>query len=380
MNQLVYQFNQDVVESSHYTPDKIIGKGAYGIVFRAKDVDTGERVAIKRQRNVFKSVEDTVRTLREIKILRLIHHPNVVTLKTILTPRNPMKFNDLYMVFEYMDYDMRSMLKLNLGRLCTEQISAIMFQMLQGVDALHAAEVFHRDLKPQNILLNRDCTVKICDFGLSRVAFEGQCLSPTHLWTNYVVTRWYRPPELCSNDRYIYNKSIDVWSLGCIFVELFTGKPMFRGYNQIDQLATIIETIGKPGCRVLDTMFPPKIKKYIAEFICHKHFPMNLKAAIGHLADDRVIDLVSKMLSWDPSERPTVKECMEHAYFDAIRDTYARDDPATASPSPSTSESESGSGSGSSAALDPKEFEFETTATENELYLVVCEEIELHHG
>ncbi|MED6160648.1 Mitogen-activated protein kinase mmk1, partial [Stylosanthes scabra] len=193
------------VTAKYKPPIMPIGKGAYGIVCSALNSDTNEHVAIKKIANAFDNKIDAKRTLREIKLLRHMDHENVVAIRDIVPPPQREAFNDYFL-----------------------------YQILRGLKYIHSANVLHRDLKPSNLLLNANCDLKICDFGLARVTSE------TDFMTEYVVTRWYRAPELLLNSS-DYTAAIDVWSVGCIFMELMDRKPLFPGRDHVHQLRLLME-------------------------------------------------------------------------------------------------------------------------------------------
>ncbi|MBA0559302.1 hypothetical protein Golob_016269, partial [Gossypium lobatum] len=183
-------------EGSQYQIQEIIGKGSYGIVASAVDTHTGEKVAIKKINDVFEHVSDATRILREIKLLRLLRHPDIVEIKHIMLPPSRREFRDIYVVFELMESDLHQVIKAN-DDLTPEHHQFFLYQLLRSLKYIHSANVFHRDLKPKNILANADCKLKICDFGLARVSFND---APSAIfWTDYVATRWYRAPELCGS-------------------------------------------------------------------------------------------------------------------------------------------------------------------------------------
>ncbi|RVX21876.1 Mitogen-activated protein kinase 16 [Vitis vinifera] len=183
-------------EGSRYRIEEVIGKGSYGVVCSAYDTHCGEKVAIKKINDIFEHVSDATRILREIKLLRLLRHPDIVEIKHILLPPSSREFKDIYVVFELMESDLHQVIKAN-DDLTPEHYQFFLYQLLRGLKYIHTANVFHRDLKPKNILANADCKLKICDFGLARVAFND---TPTAIfWTDYVATRWYRAPELCGS-------------------------------------------------------------------------------------------------------------------------------------------------------------------------------------
>eukprot|EP01018_Ginkgo_biloba_P026854 Gb_19911 [translate_table: standard] len=183
-------------EANRYQIQEVIGKGSYGVVCSAIDTHTGERVAIKKISDVFEHVSDATRILREIKLLRLLQQPEIVEIKHIMLPPSQREFKDIYVVFELMESDLHQVIKAN-DDLTPEHYQFFLYQLLRALKYIHTANVFHRDLKPKNILANSDCRLKICDFGLARASFND---APSAIfWTDYVATRWYRAPELCGS-------------------------------------------------------------------------------------------------------------------------------------------------------------------------------------
>ncbi|KAH0450438.1 hypothetical protein IEQ34_021130 [Dendrobium chrysotoxum] len=221
------------VTSKYKPPIMPIGKGAYGIVCSAFNSETGEQVAIKKIANAFDNKIDAKRTLREIKLLRHMDHENVVAIRDIIPTPQREPFNDVYIAYELMDTDLHQIIRSNQS-LSEEHCQYFLYQILRGLKYIHSASVLHRDLKPSNLLLNANCDLKICDFGLARTTSE------TDFMTEYVVTRWYRAPELLLNSSE-YTTAIDVWSVGCIFMELMDRKPLFPGRDHVHQLRLLME-------------------------------------------------------------------------------------------------------------------------------------------
>ncbi|XP_057415910.1 mitogen-activated protein kinase 2-like isoform X2 [Lotus japonicus] len=221
------------VSSKYVPPIRPIGRGAYGFVCAAVNSDTHEQVAIKKIGNAFDNIIDAKRTLREIKLLRHMDHENIIAIKDIIRPPKKETFNDVYIVYELMDTDLHHIIHSD-QPLREEHCQYFLYQLLRGLKYVHSANVLHRDLKPSNLLMNANCDLKIGDFGLARTTSE------TDFMTEYVVTRWYRAPELllsCSE----YTSAIDVWSVGCIFGEILTREPMFPGKDYVHQLRLITE-------------------------------------------------------------------------------------------------------------------------------------------
>ncbi|CCW67944.1 unnamed protein product [Phytomonas sp. Hart1] len=235
----LYTFNSTYTLElpQHYTVLEVIGRGAYGLVCSAVNSTTDEYVAIKKIKNVFESAVECRRILREVKIMTFLSHPNILGVKDIFTPARPRAFTDLYVVSELMKQDLQSLLRAPRTRLAAGHCQYLTLQLLFALRYLHSAGVLHRDLKPSNLLVDADCNLRLCDFGLAREVGEEM--------TAYVVTRWYRPPELLLGCQE-YNYGVDLWSVGCLAVEMITGAPLFRGNDYIHQLTLIAKLLGPP--------------------------------------------------------------------------------------------------------------------------------------
>uniref|UniRef100_A0A0D9Z367 mitogen-activated protein kinase n=1 Tax=Oryza glumipatula TaxID=40148 RepID=A0A0D9Z367_9ORYZ len=296
-------------EGNRYKIEEVIGKGSYGVVCSALDTHTGEKVAIKKINDIFEHVSDATRILREIKLLRLLRHPDIVEIKHILLPPSRREFKDIYVVFELMESDLHQVIKAN-DDLTPEHYQFFLYQLLRGLKYIHTANVFHRDLKPKNILANADCKLKICDFGLARVAFSD---TPTAIfWTDYVATRWYRAPELCGSFFSKYTPAIDIWSIGCIFAELLTGKPLFPGKNVVHQLDIITDILGTPSTEAISRIRNEKARRYLSSMRRKKPIPFTQKFPN---ADPLALRLLERMLSFEPKDRPNAEEALADPYF-----------------------------------------------------------------
>jgi len=307
-----------------YAPIKPIGKGAYGVVCSARDLETNKKVAIKKIVNAFENVVDAKRTLREIKLLRHLKHENVIDIIDCVKPEVKATFEDVYLMYDLMDTDLYQIVRSSQS-LTDEHCQYFVYQILRGLKYIHSADVLHRDLKPGNLLLNANCDLKICDFGLARTAL----LDPeaSEFMTEYVVTRWYRAPELllsCAE----YTSAIDVWSVGCIFAELLGRKPLFPGKDYVHQLNLIMRVIGTPeNDTELDFINNEKARRYI------KSLPNTARCSFQKLfpnASARAVDLVDKMLVFDPAKRITVEEALTHPYLESLHDEV--DEPCAESP------------------------------------------------
>ncbi|KAK9161359.1 hypothetical protein Syun_007700 [Stephania yunnanensis] len=296
-------------EGSRYRIEEVIGKGSYGVVCSAYDTHTGEKVAIKKINDIFEHVSDATRILREIKLLRLLRHPDIVEIKHILLPPSRREFKDIYVVFELMESDLHQVIKAN-DDLTREHYQFFLYQLLRGLKYIHTANVFHRDLKPKNILANADCKLKVCDFGLARVAFND---TPTAIfWTDYVATRWYRAPELCGSFFSKYTPAIDIWSIGCIFAEILTGKPLFPGKNVVHQLDLMTDLLGTPSAEAIARVRNEKARRYLSSMRRKKPIPFSQKFPN---ADPLALRLLERMLAFEPKDRPTAEEALADPYF-----------------------------------------------------------------
>ncbi|KAM6545326.1 hypothetical protein CsatB_026062 [Cannabis sativa] len=299
-------------EGNRYRIEEVIGKGSYGVVCSAYDTHTGEKVAIKKINDIFEHVSDATRILREIKLLRLLRHPDIVEIKHILLPPSRREFKDIYVVFELMESDLHQVIKAN-DDLTPEHYQFFLYQLLRGLKYIHTANVFHRDLKPKNILANADCKLKICDFGLARVAFND---TPTAIfWTDYVATRWYRAPELCGSFFSKYTPAIDIWSIGCIFAELLTGKPLFPGKNVVHQLDLMTDMLGTPSAEAIARVRNEKARRYLSSMRKKKQIPFSHKFPN---ADPLALRLLERMLAFEPKDRPSAEEALADPYFKGL--------------------------------------------------------------
>ncbi|RKP11421.1 kinase-like domain-containing protein [Piptocephalis cylindrospora] len=217
-----------------------VGEGTYGRVFKAKNTETGELVALKQIRTATEKDGYPITTMREMRLLQRLHHPNIVGLKEIM-----LQAPYIYLVFEYMDHDLTGLNGNPAYRLDLTHVKCLIQQLLRGLGHMHDVGILHRDLKGSNLLIDRDGLLKIADFGLARLdeATGGPGLRRDY--TNRVITLWYRPPELLlgSTD---YGAEVDIWSAGCILLELLTGKAPFQASDEIGQLQSIWSTLGTP--------------------------------------------------------------------------------------------------------------------------------------
>ncbi|KAF4392912.1 hypothetical protein G4B88_011907 [Cannabis sativa] len=312
------------VSKKYVPPIRPVGRGAYGIVCAATNAETNEEVAIKKIGNAFDNRIDAKRTLREIKLLRHMDHENVVSVKDIIRPPQRENFNDVYIVYELMDTDLHQIIRSHQS-LTDDHCRYFLYQLLRGLKYVHSASVLHRDLKPSNLLLNSNCDLKIGDFGLARTTSE------TDFMTEYVVTRWYRAPELLLNCSE-YTAAIDIWSVGCILGEIVTRQPLFPGKDYVHQLRLITEMIfgkpvkhfcyseqliGSPDDTSLGFLRSDNARRYVRQLPQYPKQQFSLKFPNMSAG---AVDLLEKMLIFDPNRRITVDEALCHPYLAPLHD------------------------------------------------------------
>eukprot|EP01062_Namystynia_karyoxenos_P019120 TRINITY_DN17165_c0_g2_i1.p1 TRINITY_DN17165_c0_g2~~TRINITY_DN17165_c0_g2_i1.p1 ORF type:complete len:711 (+),score=196.00 TRINITY_DN17165_c0_g2_i1:212-2344(+) len=284
---------------------KQIGDGTYGAVMKALHRQTQEVVAVKRFKQKFYTWEECV-NLREVQALRkLNHHPNIVKLREVIR-----EHNQLYFVFEYMDGDLLHAMKeaalSGQNGLPHAKIRNVTYQTLQAITYMHKLGFMHRDLKPENILLKGDIT-KLADFGLAK---EIRARPP---FTEYVSTRWYRAPEVLLQHK-AYNSPVDIWAMGCIIAELYTLRPLFPGSSERDEIFKITSVLGSPEAqRVQGWSDGVRLARQIG-FTFPQMVPTPLQSLVPN-ATREAIDIMDKMLVWDPERRPKAAACLSHAYF-----------------------------------------------------------------
>ncbi|KAJ0081876.1 hypothetical protein Patl1_10478 [Pistacia atlantica] len=326
--------NGEPKQTISYMAERVVGNGSFGIVFQAKCLETGETVAIK------KVLQDRRYKNRELQLMRVMDHPNVISLKHCFfstTSRNELFLN---LVMEYVPESMFKILKhysSSNQRMPLIYVKLYMYQIFRGLAYIHTVPgVCHRDLKPQNLLVDPlTHQVKICDFGSAKqlmlapsvvkmkyliVHVQAQFWKIVNGEANisYICSRFYRAPELIFGATE-YTTSIDIWSAGCVLAELLLGQPLFPGENAVGQLVEIIKVLGTPTREEIRCMNPnytdfrfPQIKAHPWHKVFHKRMP------------PEAIDLASRLLQYSPSLRCTALEACAHPFFDELREPNAR--------------------------------------------------------
>ncbi|KAI0982139.1 hypothetical protein GJ496_007198 [Pomphorhynchus laevis] len=290
---------------------RFIGEGAYGVVISALDREKNTQVAIKAM-SPFANQIHCQRTLREIRILTRLKHENIIDLRDVIVPLKN-EIHDIYMVQTLMETDLYKLLKTQ--SLSKDHACYFVYQILRGLKYIHSSNVIHRDLKPNNLLLNKNCELKICDFGLSRIAVPYK--DHRGLMTEYVATRWYRAPEIMLQSKG-YDKPIDLWSVGCILAEMMNGKQLFPGRHYLEQISLILGLLGTPSERDLAWIKNEKARNYLLSLPKKEKTSLLCKFS-G--AEPIAVDLLEKLLTFNPSERITVEEALRHPYLSHYHDS-----------------------------------------------------------
>lgn len=278
-----------------------IGEGTYGVVYKGRNKITGQIVAMKKIRLESEDEGIPSTAIREISLLKELKHPNIVSLEDVL-----MEENRLYLIFEFLSMD----LKKYMDTLPSEKmmdpdlVKSYMYQITDALLFCHKRRVLHRDLKPQNLLINKEGVIKIADFGLGR-SFN----IPVRNYTHEIVTLWYRAPEVLLNSPR-YACPVDIWSVGCIFAEMATRKPLFQGDSEIDQLFRMFRILRTPTEEIWPGV--TSLPDYKPTFPCWTQ--NNLAAQVKNM-DSAGIDLLQKCLIYDPAHRISAKKILEHKYF-----------------------------------------------------------------
>merc|ERR1719460_3358195 len=281
---------------------QVLGEGTYGKVYKARNVRTGEAVAMKDMKLDAQEEGVPSTAIREIALLKELSHVNVVRLLDVFC-----KPSKLVLVFEFVENDLKKYMKALNCRLSPTAIKSLGFQLCRGVEFCHANRIIHRDIKPQNLLINHRMGLKIADFGLAR-AFT----VPVPKYTHEVVTVWYRPPEILLGST-LYSVPVDLWSIGCVLGEMATGAPLFAGDSEIDTIFKIFRKLGTPSEAIWPGVselpdFKPSFPKWT-----HKGWAniRNTQAQVGTSG----VDVLDKLMRYNPRTRISAREALAHAYF-----------------------------------------------------------------
>uniref|UniRef100_A0A672PWA6 mitogen-activated protein kinase n=1 Tax=Sinocyclocheilus grahami TaxID=75366 RepID=A0A672PWA6_SINGR len=270
-----------------------IGTGAYGTVCSANDHKTGVRVAIKKLHRPFQSRLFAKRAYRELRLLKHMKHENVIGLLDVFTSEILLdRFQDFYLVMPFMGTDLGKLMKME--SLSEDRVQFLVYQILRGLKYIHSAGIIHRDLKPGNLAVNQDCELKILDFGLARQADSEM--------TGYVVTRWYRAPEVILNWMH-YSQTVDIWSVGCIMAEMLLGRPLFKGNDRI--------------FFAMSLNFRGSAKNYIRGL---PKVPKKDLNTIFFKARSEAVSALERMLVLDPDKRVSAAEALELPLFTVFRE------------------------------------------------------------
>jgi len=301
------QSAQALAFSQKYKKLEKVGEGTYGVVYKAEDRATGHYVALKKIRLEAEDEGVPSTAIREISLLKELQHPYIVSLIDVVHIAGKQS-NKLYLVFEYLDQDLKRYMDAVDGLLSDELVKSYLYQLCNGMSFCHSRRVLHRDLKPQNLLIDRNGTLKIADFGLAR-AFG----IPVRTYTHEVVTLWYRAPEILLGSK-LYSTPVDMWSVGTIFAEMVTKAPLVPGDSEIDQVFKIFRCLSTPteatwpGVTTLPD-YKPTFPKWTSNKLS-EHVPQ---------LDSSGFDLLSQMLAYEPARRISAKRALTHPYFNGFQ-------------------------------------------------------------
>lgn len=279
-----------------------IGEGTYGVVYKARDKFSGNMVALKKIRLDTETEGVPSTAIREISLLKELDHRNIVKLLDVIHSEKK-----LYLVFEFLSQDLKKFMDGQPKGIPTTLAKSYLYQLLQGISYCHSHRVLHRDLKPQNLLIDREGCIKLADFGLARAIGV-----PVRMYTHEVVTLWYRPPEILLGTK-MYSTAVDIWSLGCIFAEMVHKKTLFPGDSEIDQLFRIFRTLGTPD----ESSWPgvTSLPDFKSKF---PRWPKQPLERVIQELDQNGLEVLELMLVYDPTQRISAKQILTHPYFSDV--------------------------------------------------------------
>lgn len=286
-----------------------LGKGAYGVVYKARDRFTNAHVAVKKIYDAFQNSTDAQRTYREVMYLRkLTGHSNIIKLLSVIHANNK---RDIYLVFELMESDLHIVIRAKILNIKHKRF--IIYQLFKALKYLHSGKLVHRDLKPSNMLINSDCSMKLADFGLVRSILSEEN-GEVPIVSDYIATRWYRAPEILLGSQK-YSMSVDIWSAGCIMAEILLEKVLFPGKDSLHQLEVIFELLGRPSQSNLTAM---KIYSTTAVLETLAAEQKNSIEDLFSSFPQGAVDLLTRILSYDPAARPTAEQILAHPFFESL--------------------------------------------------------------
>ncbi|KAG2044673.1 Pkinase-domain-containing protein [Suillus americanus] len=281
-----------------------IEEGSYGVVFRARDKETGDIVALKKLKLDEEKHGFPITALREINALMSCHHDNVVRIREVVVGDT---LTQVFVVMDFIEHDLKTLLTLMPSPFLQSEIKTLMLQLLSAVAHCHSNWILHRDLKTSNLLMNNRGTIKVADFGLARR--YGDPVGVGGL-TQLVVTLWYRAPEILMGAT-TYSTAIDMWSVGCIFAELLLKEPLFQAKNEIELLSMIFKLLGPPT----SSSWPDYSTLPLAKTITlPSPQPHQFRQRFHHMTTAG-IDLLVSLLTYDPEQRISAEEAVHHPYF-----------------------------------------------------------------
>lgn len=296
--------------------ERPLGRGAFGDVWSAVDPRTGRRVALKRLANIFTSKQSAIRTFREVTCLTALRHDNILSAIDILQLSSLEEFQDLFVLTEPMDSDLYQIIVSN-QRLTTTHVKVFIYQILRGLKYLHSGKIIHRDIKPANLLVNANCCLKICDFGLIRD--DDVTLS----MTQDVSTQFYRAPEMLTGAKH-YSTSVDIWATGCVLAELLNRRILFPANSPIQQLDLIMEVVGTP--QMDDMKFACEAAKNYILRKMPRRSEVNAQileclSSPDYCTQDAV-QLLRLLLVFNPEKRATASKALQSNYVKYGRNCY----------------------------------------------------------
>ncbi|KAF6039340.1 NLK [Bugula neritina] len=294
--------------------DHPIGYGAFGVVWSVYDPRDNVQKALKKMSHVFQSLVSCKRVIRELKMLTSFEHDNVLSALEILPPTGHSSFHEIYVLTDLFQSDLHKII-VSAQPLTADHVKLFLYQILRGLKYLHSARVIHRDIKPGNLLVNSNCQLRICDFGLARV----EELDVHQPMTQEVVTQYYRCPELLMGTNH-YSYEIDIWSVGCIFAELLSRRILFQASSPLKQLDLITNLLGTPSLSDVRTCAPGAIRHVMKG--AKKQQALATLYSLSPAATHEAVHLMCQMLIFDPAKRITAVDALTHPYLEEGRMRY----------------------------------------------------------